>query len=1060
MNRIKSLFFATSAAILLGSYAFAERAPDYISPNNDGVKDELVVPLKIKESRYVSEWSFIIYNEKGDVVRLIGNKEKRSESISFKNFFKQLFAPKQGVEIPESVIWNGYFDDGRLAPDGRYYYQFTATDDNGNTATTSKLVVIVDNTAPVVTLGNISESDRHFGEGSKSTLKITQKGSEENLWIGKIYDSSTKEVVRSYKWENAEPLTLEWDGSNEEGAAVPDGVYTYEVTSTDAAGNTAELTQLTNIIYSAEKPVVSIAINGSRYFSPNGDGVNDTVKLLVTIPRPTSKINSLVSWKIDIMGTDGKVLRSFAGSDNAPSVIDFDGKKEDGTLLTQTAGQYVARVTAKYSNGYETAAVDSPVFVLDNVVPEAIVRVNSTVFNGAGNLEISQKEVKPEEKWTGAKKWTGKIVSENGTVVREYDFGEAIPEIVFWNGTDVSGGMSPDAKYHYELTATEPSGNVGFNKSADFTLDTSKTELMLSAIPEAFSPRLGKAVTFSPVVKANSGVESYVLTVKDEKNNVVKTFSGSSSVPANIPWNGNCDADGSRCPDGKYVATIEVTAKSGSKASVSSLPFSIDTDAPVIEVSVPYTVFSPDGVGSRQSIPVTVSASSKESKWVAEIKKSNSSAGTPAVKTFTWQNSAVQNFEWDGTDESGNKTSDGTYTLTISSTDAAGNTGSASIKNISLDTREAKIYLTAEQTGISPNGDNYKESQKFTIKASLSEGIKAWSFNIVDAKGNKVKSWTEADSANLPQVINWNGDTNAGTIGEGTFKGVLHVEYEKGNVCDAETSTFICTAVPPQLDVQTVTQHSKVYFSPDNDGIDDDLFIRLRRFNTLSDLKSWSFVIYDRNHNEFWKTSGKSTITEKLIWDGRGNNGELVQSAEDYSYEFIAEDDLGMKNSKTGVIHVDVLVVRDGNKLKMQVPSIIFRSDNADFLVTGEKDANGRTVTNGITAEQKQNNEQILRRIALILDKFKDYKVTVVGHANRITDNPNEETVDNMSAWGPALIPLSNRRAEFVKQLLIGYGVHADRLSVDGKGGTEPVADTKDKSVNWKNRRVEFILEK
>lgn len=1060
MNRIKSLIFATGAAILLSSNAFAERAPDYISPNNDGVKDELVVPLKIKESRYVSEWSFIIYNEKGEVVRLIGNKEKRSESISFKNFFKQLFTPKQGVEIPSTVNWNGYFDDGRLAPDGLYYYQFTATDDNGNTATTSKLSVIVDNTAPVVTLGNISESDRNFGEGAKSTLKITQKGSQENLWIGKIFDSSTKEVVRSFKWENAEPITIEWDGSNEDGAAVPDGVYTYEITSTDAAGNKSEVTQLTNIIYSAEKPVVSISINGSRYFSPNGDGVNDTVNLLVTIPRPTSKINSLVSWKIDIMGMDGKVLRTYSGSDNAPSVIDYDGTKEDGTLLTQTSGQYIARVIARYSNGYETAAVDSPVFVLDNVIPEAVVRVNSTVFNGAGNLEITQKEVKPEEKWTGAKKWTGKIISETGTVVREYDFGEAIPEVVFWNGTDANGGMSPDAKYHYELTGTEPSGNIGFNKSQDFTLDTSKTELMLSAIPEAFSPRLGKIVTFSPVVKANSGVDSYVLTVKDEKNNVVKTFSGSSSVPANIPWNGNCDADGSRCPDGKYVATIEVTAKSGSKATVSSLPFAIDTDAPIIEVTVPYTVFSPDGVGSRQSIPVTVNASSKESKWVAEIKKSNSSAGTVAVKTFTWQNSTVPNFEWDGTDESGNKASDGTYTMVISSTDAAGNTGSATIKNISLDTRDAKIYLTAESTGISPNGDNFKESQKFTIKASLSEGIKSWTFNIVDAKGNKVKTWTEKDSANLPQVINWNGDTDAGTIGEGTFKGVLHVDYEKGNVCDAETSSFICTAIPPQLDVQTVTQHSKEYFSPDNDGIDDDLFIRLRRFNTLSDLKSWSFVIYDRNHNEFWKTSGKSTITEKLIWDGRGNNGELVQSAEDYSYEFIAEDELGMKSSKTGVIHVDVLVVRDGNKLKMQVPSIIFRSDNADFLVTGEKDANGRSVVNGITSEQKQNNEQILRRIALILDKFKDYKVTIVGHANRITDNPNEETVDNMSAWGPALIPLSNRRAEFVKQILIGYGVNADRLSVDGKGGTEPVADTKDKSVNWKNRRVEFILEK
>ena len=36
---------------------FAERAPEYISPNNDGIKDTLDIPLKIKEKRYIKEFS-------------------------------------------------------------------------------------------------------------------------------------------------------------------------------------------------------------------------------------------------------------------------------------------------------------------------------------------------------------------------------------------------------------------------------------------------------------------------------------------------------------------------------------------------------------------------------------------------------------------------------------------------------------------------------------------------------------------------------------------------------------------------------------------------------------------------------------------------------------------------------------------------------------------------------------------------------------------------------------------------------------------------------------------
>ena len=94
------------------------------------------------------------------------------------------------------------------------------------------------------------------------------------------------------------------------------------------------------------------------------------------------------------------------------------------------------------------------------------------------------------------------------------------------------------------------------------------------------------------------------------------------------------------------------------------------------------------------------------------------------------------------------------------------------------------------------------------------------------------------------------------------------------------------------------------------------------------------------------------------------------------------------------------------------------------------------------------------------MNKFKDYKVTIVGHANRLTDNDEEETTDNPSLWGKALTPLSLKRAEFVKQNLVEKGVSASRLDTEGKGGTEPVVDFRDKDNNWKNRRVEFILHK
>ena len=395
---------------------------------------------------------------------------------------------------------------------------------------------------------------------------------------------------------------------------------------------------------------------------------------------------------------------------------------------------------------------------------------------------------------------------------------------------------------------------------------------------------------------------------------------------------------------------------------------------------------------------------------------------------------------------------DGKYNIVIFSTDDAGNSFSTELKEITLDNRETKAYITAEYEGISPNNDGYLDVQKFEIRTSVKDNIKAWNFDVRKEDGTSVYALSEKDSANLPATINWNGAGKDGTASEGTFTGTLEIVYITGNKVSAVSAPFICTASAPKLSVKTAPE----YFSPDNDGVDDDLYIKLSG-STKAKIKSWSFTIKDPKGKEFWKTSGKSQITERIIWDGLSNvqkdakgNAERVQSAMDYPYTFTVTDNLGMSSTVNGVIPVDVLVIRDGNLLKMAVPSIIFESDAANF-----QNANAK-----LDADKVNNNIKVLNRIAEILKKFKDYKVTIVGHANKITDNPNEETVDNPQEWGRASMPLSKERADAIRAYLIKRGVSASALSTDGMGGTKPVVNPKDKDNNWKNRRVEFILQK
>lgn len=1042
--------FAICSALSLSSALFAEPGVVYISPNNDGVQDALEVPLKIREKRYVKEWSFVITDEAGNVVRTIGNKISLPSKFTFKTFFKTLIAPKRGVDIPSSIVWNGFLDDGSLAPDGNYYYQFTASDDNGNTATTSKLPVVVDNTPPEINLAKLEGADKIFGEGSKSVLKIKQSGSNEKLWTAKITDAH-ENLVRSYKWEDSSPLEIEWNGTDESKSIVPDGIYNYEITSTDLAGNVSEKARISNIIFSAEKPETAVSIDGSRYFAPSPKGKvavdRKSINFAVAIPSPSASVNSLTDWQIAIVGkNDDKVYYSKSGKTNPPSSFLFNGKSNSGTDLAD--GEYRAKITARYLNGYEPDAVYSPVFVIDNEAPKAAVSLPAnTVFNGKNKFQISQQQM-AEPAYTGEKIWTGKIIDENNSAVKNFDFDSSLPASVEWDGLDDNGQFVKDGKYKYVLEVSELAGNCNAVETKEFVLDTSKTELALSVSPAAFSPNgdgIHDKVVLTPAVKASSGIDSYELKISSGA--VVKTFKGTGKIPASFTWDGLSD-DGTRCADGTYSAVIKTVANSGTEAEASSQEFIIDTVAPSIKISSPYTIFSPDGISSRQNIPVKVEDCSEEAKWSAEIRN----AKNQVVKTFAWNNSRALDFAWDGTDDSGNKAANGIYSLVVSSKDAAGNFGSASIAGISLDARPVSGFIAAEYKGISPNADGILDVQKFDIKVSLAEGISSWKLDIVDSAESIVKTFSSNDSENLPTSVSWAGDTADGKIAEGIFAGKLHVEYAKGNSVDAVSSSFVCTAVPPLVSVRTAPK----YFSPDNDGNDDDLFIELG-CQTIAGLKNWNFTIKDRNGKPFWKTSGKSSITKRIIWDGRGNNGEIVQSAEDYPFEFTAYDELGMSSSVEGVINVDVLVVRDGSKLKMQIPSIIFRSNEADFGVR-TVGADGKILKAGITQAQADNNARVLKRVSEILKKFKDYKVTIVGHANRVSDNAAEETEEGV--WGKALISLSEQRAEYVKSQLVKFGINSSRLSVEGKGGTEPVADRKDANVNWKNRRVEFILEK
>lgn len=87
--------------------------------------------------------------------------------------------------------------------------------------------------------------------------------------------------------------------------------------------------------------------------------------------------------------------------------------------------------------------------------------------------------------------------------------------------------------------------------------------------------------------------------------------------------------------------------------------------------------------------------------------------------------------------------------------------------------------------------------------------------------------------------------------------------------------------------------------------------------------------------------------------------------------------------------------------------------------------------------------QQILDEMAVALNKVGGKKVKIIGH----TDSSGDATKNTI---------LSQQRAAAVQSYLVSKSIAADRLSTEGKGSSQPVADNATAEGRRKNRRIEF----
>ncbi len=548
----------------------------------------------------------------------------------------------------------------------------------------------------------------------------------------------------------------------------------------------------------------------------------------------------------------------------------------------------------------------------------------------------------------------------------------------------------------------------------------------------SFSPNFDRekdVVPFHISVKTDKLIEHWELTILDtngkvvrkfrdkpeEEYNIIKLFGKifekkeSIPVPEIIEWDGLAD-NGSILKEGDYFAYFCLISHRNTNLSETNY-IKLDVTPPSGSISLDDIYFSPNGDSFKDSLIMYPSLS--QDKWTMKI--INKNGEVIYSSNLVWE--VATNIMWDGKDKNGKPLPDGLYDAIFLGEDEANNKNILYINDIFLSTQKYAAYLTLRKS-ISFSLSSFINIKPFIIPANMK--LSSWKLSIYKTPADQIKT---INGVELPQDIKWDGKDKSGNLvldGEYFFR--LDVVFENGEKASSPVYKLYVDSTPPSVKYNI----ENIPFSPDNDGENDILKINLD-LEDRSGVDNFRLILIDPDRRTFKTFNFLNTNKALIQWNGRSEEGEPVESADNYELFIEAIDKIGNHTKKKlADIPTDILVEKIDRGYKIRINNIEFKFDKYEIL---------------------PKSIPILKRLAEILKKFRGYEIEIHGHTDNIGDaNYN--------------LILSKKRAESVYNYLIKEGISPKQMKTIGFGFKYSIADNSTEEGRRKNRRVEFILKK
>ncbi len=518
---------------------------EMISPNGDGILDEVAIELHIDEEVLLDL-----------EVREI--EDTPLDGLVVKTILRQ--APHAaGVGV---AAWDGRDDDGQVVPDDAYRILLHVTDACGNAIMRLVGEVEVDNTPPSLAITRPAPGDL-LG------VMVTARGVvlDEHLdrWRLEVLDEASTPIrilAEAESVRDDQPLAV-WNTFG------LDGIRVLRLWASDELGNSAETTAVVDLDH---RPTY---IRGLRvapdYISPNDDGFSDVAIIEVALDGAGSAPLDL-SAEIALEGTVHKTITLFSAhpGDHA---FQWNGSNDAGSPAPD--GEYAVTVTAAPPSRPDLACTETAPVILDATPP----RFQLLVSEGATHVPTDPMV-------------TGSIFDEN---LAEYT--------VTWAGNGMAGVVEQgkrarrdhvfgavagldDGAYVVTAMARDLAGNIAETR-LHFILDrTPPAPALLSPEPGMIVGGAGAAAEIRGLVdEANPSTWTLRFGSGDEPAQWTELTGGRGAPadPFTFSWAAGV---GKGVPDGDYTLSLHAADKAGWEAEART-SITVDNTPPALAVTAP-----------------------------------------------------------------------------------------------------------------------------------------------------------------------------------------------------------------------------------------------------------------------------------------------------------------------------------------------------------------------------------------------------------------------------------------------------------------------------------------